>query len=157
MTWCLSRDLRRRRRTRTATPSQSSSRRRWAAWAFISYLFLPRKCPSIFCFHFLSLFVSSLFRKKQTIDKNLIKKFKAVQENELRTWRGVNVKFTSRPGNADSTTMPGGQCHTQGGGAGAAGSAGWVGNNAGGGMGMGGSMANGMGSGNGGLMSTQNC
>ena len=111
----------------------------------------------MFFFNFSPLFVLLLCRKKQTIDKNLIKKFKAVQENELRTWRGVNVKFTSRPGNTDSTTMPGGQCHTQGGGSGASGSAGWVGNNAGGGMSMGGSMVSGMSSGYGGLMSTQNC
>ena len=39
-----------------------------------------------------------IFSKKQTIDKDMIKKFKAVQENEHKNWRGINVKFTSRPG-----------------------------------------------------------
>ena len=34
------------------------------------------------------------------IDKNLIKHFKAIQEQELVNWRGkgINTKFTNRPG-----------------------------------------------------------
>ena len=39
------------------------------------------------------------------IDKNLIKHFKAIQEQELIAWRGkgINTKFTSRPGMGESS------------------------------------------------------
>ena len=152
----MSKGRRRRRRTRIAVILlQSSNRKKWVAWASNSFLCLHRK----YCFLILLVLrhFCIIYRKKQTIDKDLIKKFKAVQENELRTWRGVNIKFTSRPGNTDPATLVPGQCHTQGGASGASGQAGWVGNNAAGGMGIGGSMGSAMGGANGGLMNAQNC
>ena len=45
--------------------------------------------------------------KKQMIDRNLIKHFKAVQEAEYQSWKGLNVKFTSRPGLGDSLNQTG--------------------------------------------------
>lgn len=32
------------------------------------------------------------------VDRNLIKHFRQIQESELQTWKGLNVKFTLRPG-----------------------------------------------------------
>ena len=37
--------------------------------------------------------------KKQTYDKNLIKNFKGIQEEDLKSWIGLNTKFIMRPGN----------------------------------------------------------
>lgn len=54
-------------------------------------------------------FVSVSPSKKQTIDKTTFKHFKAVQEEELKTWRGLNVKFTQRPGLIDDQIMINGQ------------------------------------------------
>ena len=61
--------------------------------------------------------------KKQMIDRNLVKAFKGKQEEDYRTWRGINVKFTSRPGVGDSANQAGlgatpsnsGQAHLVGG------------------------------------------
>ena len=50
-----------------------------------------------------------IFRKKQAIDRNLVKHFKQIQEQELLNWRGkgINIKFTSRPGMGDSSNQTG--------------------------------------------------
>jgi hypothetical protein len=45
--------------------------------------------------------------KRQMIDRNLVKAFKGKQEEDYRTWRGLNVKFTSRPGVGDSANQAG--------------------------------------------------
>lgn len=45
--------------------------------------------------------------KKQMIDRHLVKAFKGKQEEDYRTWRGLNVKFTSRPGVGDSANQAG--------------------------------------------------
>jgi hypothetical protein len=49
------------------------------------------------------------YRKKRSVDRNLIKHFKAIQEQELINWKGkgINVKFTSRPGLGDSSNQNG--------------------------------------------------
>ena len=47
--------------------------------------------------------------KKQTFDKTTYKHFKAIQEEQLKTWRGLNVKFTQRPGLIDDQIMINGQ------------------------------------------------
>jgi hypothetical protein len=46
-------------------------------------------------FHFISVSPT----KKQTYDQKTLKNIKGIQEEEIRTWRGLNIKFTMRPGN----------------------------------------------------------
>ena len=46
-------------------------------------------------FHFVSVSPS----KKNMVDRNLVKHLKHVQEEEIKSWTGLNVKFTMRPGN----------------------------------------------------------
>lgn len=48
-------------------------------------------------FHIVSLQPNN----KQMVDKNLIKHYKTIQEQELYNWKGINTKFTSRPGLGD--------------------------------------------------------
>lgn len=36
--------------------------------------------------------------KKQTFNRDLVKQFKAIQDEEIKAWRGLNTKFTQRPG-----------------------------------------------------------
>jgi hypothetical protein len=45
--------------------------------------------------------------KKQMIDRALVRAFKGKQEEDYRTWRGLNVKYTSRPGLGDSANQAG--------------------------------------------------
>ena len=47
------------------------------------------------------------------IDRNMVKRFKAVQEGELQTWKGVNCKFTSRPGMSEASVQSGLTATTQ--------------------------------------------
>lgn len=41
------------------------------------------------------------------VDRNQIKRFKQIQEGELQTWKGINVKFTLRPGMGDANQSAG--------------------------------------------------
>lgn len=50
-------------------------------------------------FHIVSLQPNN----KQMVDKNLVKHYKTIQEQELYYWKGINTKFTSRPGLGDSS------------------------------------------------------
>ena len=43
-------------------------------------------------------FVSVSPSKKQTFNRDLIKQFKAIQDEEIKAWRGLNTKFIQRPG-----------------------------------------------------------
>lgn len=45
--------------------------------------------------------------KKQMIDRKLVKEFKVIQEQEYKTWKGINLKFTSRPGMGDCQNQTG--------------------------------------------------
>lgn len=49
-------------------------------------------------FHFVSVSPS----KKQMIDRNMVKHFKSIQEDQIKQWEGLNTKFTQRPGQNQS-------------------------------------------------------
>ena len=46
-----------------------------------------------------------MYSKKQMVDRNMIKHFRQIQESELQTWKGLNAKFTLRPGMGEAANQ----------------------------------------------------